>query len=226
VSDGPLTSAESLWGYPSRAESRWPAAFAVMIALGIQALLPDTITAGPRYIVPTLEILLLIPLMVANPGTLERTSRDTRLLSISLVGLVTVANLTSLALLVHELLKGKVSNGHALILAGVGIWLTLTIVFGLWYWEVDRGGPLARLSAEHDAPDFFFPQMENPGLAKGRWAPSFIDYLYVSLTNATAFSPTDTLPLTTRAKALMATQSVASLATIAIVGARAVNILK
>ena len=226
VSDGFGTSAESLWGYPSHGESRWPAAFAVVVALGIQALLPDKLTAGPRYIVPGLEILLLIPLMVANPTKLDRTSRDTRFLSVSLVGLVTLANLTSLGLLVRQLLKGTLSNGHALILAGVGIWLTLTIAFGLWYWEFDRGGPMARLAADHCAPDFFFPQMENPGLAEGRWAPSFLDYMYVSLTNATAFSPTDTLPLTTRAKALMATQSIASLATIAIVGARAVNILK
>jgi uncharacterized membrane protein len=226
MSDGYQTSAESLWGFPSPGESRWPAAIAVVVALAIQALLPDTITAGPRWVVPILEALLLVPLMIANPTQLTRTSRDMQTLSVALIGLVNAANLISLALLVHQLLKGKIANGHALILSGVGIWLTIVIVFGLWLWEVDRGGPMQRLSNKHAAPDLFFPQMENPGLAKGRWYPSFLDYLYVSLTNATAFSPTDTLPLTTRAKALMGIESVASLATVAIVGARAVNILK
>jgi hypothetical protein len=226
MSDGFGTSAESLWGYPSRDESRWPAATAVAVSLVIQTVLPDTVTAGPRYVVPALEALLLIPLMIANPTKLSRTSRDVRTLSVTLIALVNVANLTSLALLLHALLKGHVANGHALILAGVGIWFTNTIVFGLWFWELDRGGPMARLSQQHPPPDFFFPQMENPGLAEPRWAPSFIDYLYVSITNATAFSPTDTLPLTVRAKALMALEGIASLATIAIVGARAVNILR
>ena len=226
MSDGFQTSAESLWGYPSPGESRWPATLAVLVALVIQAVLPDTITVGPRYVIPALEVVLLIPLMIANPRKLDRTSRDMQTLSVALIGVVNAANLISLALLVHQLLKGRVSNGHALILSGVGIWLTIVIVFGLWFWELDRGGPWARLRTDHHAPDFFFPQMENPGFAKGRWTPTFLDYLYVSLTNATAFSPTDTLPLTTRAKALMGIESVASLATVAIVGARAVNILK
>ena len=226
MSDDAGTTAESIWGYPSIGESRWPAAAAVAVALAIQALLPDKLTFGPRYILPALEALLLIGLMVANPTKLDRTSRDMRILSLTLIGLVNLANLISLALLVHQLLGGHVSNGHALIRAGVGIWLTLTIVFGLWYWEMDRGGPMARLKANHAAPDFYFPQMENPGLAKGPWAPSFFDYMYTALTNSTAFSPTDSLPLTMRAKALMGIQGIASLATIAIVGARAVNILK
>src|SRR5438046_2438869 len=116
MSDDSGTTAESLWGYPSSGESRWPAAGAVLVALLIQVLLPDTLTAGPRYIVPALEVLLLIPLMAANRTKLTRTSRDTQILSVTLIGLLTAANLISLALLVHQLLKGRVSNGHALIL--------------------------------------------------------------------------------------------------------------
>jgi hypothetical protein len=119
-----------------------------------------------------------------------------------------------------------VSNGRLLIVSGAGVWLTNVIVFGLWYWEMDRGGPLKRRSEDHPAPDFLFPQMTNPGAARGRWSPVFLDYLYVSLTNAAAFSPTDTMPLTTRAKALMGAEGLASLATIGIVAARAVNILR
>jgi hypothetical protein len=99
------------------------------------------------------------------------------------------------------------------------------IVFGLWYWELDRGGPSARHDPHHREPDFLFPQMATPGSARPDWAPGFLDYLYVSFTNATAFSPTDTMPLTPLAKSLMAVQSAASLLTVALVAARAVNIL-
>ncbi len=226
MSDDVGTTAESLWGYPSSGESRWPATIALLVALVIQAVLPDRLTIGPRYVIPALEVALLVPLMIANPRRLDRASRDMQTLSVALIGVVNAANLISLGLLVRQLLKGRVSNGHALILAGVGVWLTTVIVFALWYWELDRGGPMARMSRDHRAPDLFFPQMENPGFSKGRWCPGFVDYLYVSLTNATAFSPTDTLPLTQRAKALMGIEGMASLATVAIVGARAVNILK
>jgi hypothetical protein len=99
------------------------------------------------------------------------------------------------------------------------------IVFGLWYWELDRGGPSARHDPHHREPDFLFPQMATPGAARPDWAPGFLDYLYVSFTNATAFSPTDTMPLTPLAKGLMGVQSAASLLTVALVAARAVNIL-
>ena len=104
------------------------------------------------------------------------------------------------------------------------IWLTNVIVFGLWYWELDRGGPATRQQASHRQPDFLFPQMSTPGSAPG-WTPAFVDYLYTSFTNATAFSPTDTMPLTVWAKLLFMVQSLASLVTVAVVISRAVNIL-
>jgi uncharacterized membrane protein len=99
------------------------------------------------------------------------------------------------------------------------------IVFGLWYFELDRGGPTKRHQQDHREPDFLFPQMATPGAGRPDWSPSFLDYLYVSFTNATAFSPTDTMPMTVAAKKLMGVQSVASLLTVALVAARAVNIL-
>jgi uncharacterized membrane protein len=137
-----------------------------------------------------------------------------------------VANVGSLLLLVHELLKpGNHMVGQRLIFSSASIWVTNVIVYALWYWELDRGGPQAREHERHRAPDFLFPQMVTAGCAPSDWAPQFIDYLYVAFTNATAFSPTDTMPLTPWAKTLMGIQSLVSLLTIVLVAARAVNIL-
>jgi uncharacterized membrane protein len=108
---------------------------------------------------------------------------------------------------------------------GGAIWITNVIIFALWYWELDRGGPVARSKAVHKYPDFMYPQMQAPDLAPEHWEPTFLDYLYVSFTNATAFSPTDTMPLSRWAKMLMMAQASVSLATVALVIARAVNIL-
>ena len=216
---------DALYGYASPGESRWPSAIAVAVALILQATLPGRLTIGPWWVIPGLEALLLIPLMVGNPSGLSRESRDMRLLSIALIALVNLANVISLGLLIRFLVDGSKTNGKQLILSAVGIWLTQVIVFGLWYWELDRGGPVDRTSPDHAAPDLLFTQMTNPGVDRRHWAPTLVDYLYVSLTNSTAFSPTDTMPLTVRAKALMSAQSLVSLATVAIVGARAVNIL-
>jgi uncharacterized membrane protein len=231
VTDEPPHEATSeadraLWGYPSPGESRWPATAAVTLALVLQAALPKRLTVGPSWVIPVLELCLVVPLIIANPSRLTATSRDMRKLSISLIALINAANITSLALLVDALVNGSKVNGKQLILAAVGIWFTQVIVFGMWYWEIDRGGPVARTTVGHAAPDLLFPQMENPKVSRHHWYPTLIDYMYVSLTNSTAFSPTDTMPLSVRSKLLMAAQSVVSLTTIAVVGARAVNILQ
>jgi uncharacterized membrane protein len=141
-----------------------------------------------------------------------------------LIALITIANVVSLTELIHSLLYVPKTAGRPLVYASVPIWLTNVIVFGLWYWELDRGGPAARQEPERRQSDFLFPQMSTPGSAPG-WVPSFLDYLYTSFTNATAFSPTDTMPLTPWAKLLMTLQSLASLLTVAVVVSRAVNIL-
>jgi hypothetical protein len=149
-----------------------------------------------------------------------------RLVSILLVGVIQISNLVSLVLLVDTLLHGaSKATGEALILEAGKIWLTNILVFGFWYWEMDRGGPGLRHQHTAHSPDFLFAQMTAPSVAPAEWLPSFPDYVYLAFTNATAFSPTDTLPLTTRAKSLMLAQALISLLTIALVAARAVNIL-
>jgi hypothetical protein len=132
----------------------------------------------------------------------------------------------SLVILLHQLVGGARLSGSELIFSAIQVWLTNVLIFGLWFWELDRGGPGRRSHpAEGERPaDFLFPQMSSPENAPG-WSPGFVDYLYVSFTNATAFSPTDAMPLTRRAKALMLVEALASLVTVARVAGRAVNIL-
>ena len=200
---------------------------AVLLAIGLQLVLPNRVIhgLGPRWLVPALEGVFAAALLVANPRHTRRDSGQVRLASLSLIALVNAANIVSLAELVALLVNGTSHTaGRSLVFASVPIWLTNVLVFGLWYWELDRDGPAARLCADHGPPDFLFPQMSTPAAAPG-WSPSFLDYLYTSFTNATAFSPTDTMPLSSWAKLLMMVQSFASLLTVALVFSRAVNIL-
>jgi uncharacterized membrane protein len=213
------------WGVPSADRSYWPARGAIVVATILYLFLPNELIPGPRWVVPGLEMAILLVLTTFTPHRTKQASPLRRVLVIALVALVTVANLINLGLLVHALLQGGVQNGRLLILASVGIWLTNVIVFGLWYFELDRGGPNQRHNPAHREPDFLFPQMSTPGAGRPDWSPSFLDYLYVSFTNAAAFSPTDTMPMTAAAKGLMGVQSAASLLTVALVAARAVNIL-
>ena len=145
----------------------------------------------------------------------------------SILGLVTLTYLVSLGLLVHYLITGGKVGGHALIGSGLVLWVTNVLLFSVLYWDLDRGGPLSRYQKTHPWPDFQFPQMENPKFTPmgDKWQPSFVDYLYTSLTNATAFSPTDTMPITETAKLLMGVQGTAAIVTLGLVVARAVNIL-
>lgn len=216
-----------MWGYQSAGETRWLACGAVVVALLLQWRLPEKLSLGPAWLLPVLEGVMLAILMIGNPAKLHAVTRDMRPVALSMVALMSGTNAVSLFLLIHNLLKGstETKNGRPLIYSAVSIWFTAVIAFALWFWEIDRGGPVKRCQIERDAPDFLFTQMSSPAVTKTQWAPTFIDYLYLSLTNSTAFSPTDVLPLTSRAKILMGLQSVASLATIAVVGARAVNIL-
>ena len=207
-------------------ESRWPAALAVIVAIVLQLRLPEDLSVGPSFAVPVIAVALLVPLIIANPRRFTPASRDTRTVSIALIAAMNVGNVSSLLLLLRRLLNGSTVGGRSLLLSAVGIWLTSLVVFALWFWEIDRGGPLARARSESSGPDLLFPQMSDPSLTVVPWTPRFGDYLFVSLTNSTAFSPTDALPLRIRMKVLMGAQSLASLATIAILGARAVNILK
>ena len=213
---------------PWQFEQRWPMRVALVAAIVLYATLPDRLAVpGPRFVVPALEGALLVAILALSPHRHHSTLPHVRAAALVLVGLVSSANITTLVLLSRELLTGSSAVGRDLVVAAIQIWLTNVIAFGFWYWELDRGGPVERLLPLHEqgAPDFLFPQMATPGWAPLRWRPVFADYLYLSFTNATAFSPTDTLPLSVAAKALMAVQSAASLITVALVAARAVNIL-
>jgi uncharacterized membrane protein len=220
---------EVAWGIPSHTEPRWPALLAVLAAMSLQLILPDDLIRylGNRALIPSLEGGLLLVLLIANPGHISKEESRLRIVGIALIALITVANLVSLIDLIHALLYQSAGHtgGRSLVYASVPIWLTNVIVFGLWYWELDRGGPATRQQPQHRQPDFLFPQMSTPGSAPG-WTPDFLDYLYTSFTNATAFSPTDTMPITAWAKLLMMLQSLASLVTVAVVVSRAVNILR
>ncbi len=198
----------------------------MLVAAGLQLVLPHSLTVGlgPRWVVPAVEGVLAVALTTADPWRRVESAR-LRVASVALIVVINVANVVALGELVHALLVGSPAGGRALIYSSLPIWLTNVIVFGLWYWELDRGGPSARLRADHRRPDFLFPQQGAPGAAPG-WTPGFVDYLYTSFTNATAFSPTDTMPLTPWAKLLMMLQALASLVTVALVVSRAVNILK
>jgi hypothetical protein len=214
------------WGERAQSEPRWPATLAVLASMALYFALPDKLIAGlgPRWLIPTLEGVLGASLIIANPRlTLE--SRRLRPVAITLIAFVNLANVVSLGELVHELLAAGVHSGRTLIYASVPVWVTNVLVFALWYWELDRGGPVARLELNRRRPDLLFPQMTAPDATSPDWSPKFIDYLFTSFTNATAFSPTDTMPLTPWAKMLFMVQSLASLLTVALVVSRAVNIL-
>ena len=213
--------------YPpvAAAESFWPAQATVLTAIALQLLLPPRLAAGPRWLLPALEGVLLIGLSVATPRQLEHEHTVRRRTALAITAIVSAANIYSLVALSNLLLRGSVSNGRELITSGVLIWLTNFLIFALWYWELDRGGPGRRAAGHDGAPDFLFPQMSDDRIEPIDWRPKFMDYLYVSLTNAMAFSPTDTMPLTGTAKGVMGTQSLVSLITIGLIVSRAVNIL-
>jgi hypothetical protein len=216
-----------IWQQATAGEQRLPVAAAIFVAIILQVALPNRLTFHPPWLLPALEGALLIGLVAANPRRIERESRALRVTSLILIAVISIDNVWSAGHLIRGLIDGTLgSNAGTLLASGASVYLTNVIAFGLWYWEFDRGGPVARMRGNDPYPDFLFPQMTGVGLAPPDWAPNFIDYLYISLTNATAFSPTDALPLTRWAKALMAVQAGVSLATVALVVARAVNILK
>ena len=217
------------WRRPTRGEHRWPVTVTVVVAIVLQIRLSDALTKPlPHLLLPLLEIALGVGLGVANPVRIERGGKVARAASIALIVLITAANATSAILLVHAILTGQKASATALLASGAAIWATNVIAFALWYWEFDRGGPVERTvgSTTMRPPDFLFPQMGlTPDLAPPDWEPHFVDYLYLSFTNATAFSPTDVMPLARWAKCTMAVQSGVALLVGVLVVARAINIL-
>jgi uncharacterized membrane protein len=206
-------------------EPHWPAALALIVCVGLYIVLPNRLVVGPQWVLPVLISLPLIPLLAKRHRRPDEAPW-VRQLTIGLIALITLANMVSVALLVHQLLIANVAQGRNLIYSAVSVWLTNVIVYGLWFWEVDRGGPHLRAGDGGGLPDIQFPQMENPTLAPANWRPKFFDYLYTSLANGTSFAPADAMPLSHRAKTLFAGETLVSLVTISVVAARAVNILK
>jgi hypothetical protein len=215
------------WLRQTGGEERLFVALAVFAAIVLQGLLPSRYGIRPRALIPALEFALLLGLFAINPRRINRQHPGLRAASLLLTALISAANAVSAALLINSILHPSrhSPSAAALLSTGASIYLTNIIAFGLWFWEFDRGGPAARTYAVRRFPDFLFPQMINPELTHPDWEPNFVDYLYVSFTNATAFSPTDTMPLSRWAKMLMLVQSAIAVATVALVIARAVNIL-
>lgn len=219
-------------------EPRLPAAIAVVSAIGLYALLPSALLLGPRFIVPILEALLFVPLVSANPRRMTVENTALRRTAIGLVLLIAATNASALILLVGQLIGGTAEHARQLLLAAAQIWLTNVLVFALAYWELDRGGPVTRTQTPRPrlpTADFRFPQDEDHdaigevarrSAAKSGWTPGFIDYLYVSVTNSSAFSPTDTMPLSPRVKILMSIESVSALMLSVLVIARGVSLLQ
>jgi hypothetical protein len=212
----------------NRHTRRWPASLAVLAVLVLQLLVPTQINALPRWVMPALGFLLLVPLVWTNPFHLRRDEPWLRSVELVLVAVLVAVNAFYLAGMIFFLNKGDADEGEVLVKSAVLIWVTNVVAFAVWYWEIDRGGPFARApehAREAERADLPFPQMtvDLPGWE--RWLPGFTDYLFVSFTAATAFSPTDTMPLSARTKMLMGVQSAIALLTVAVIAARAVNVL-
>jgi hypothetical protein len=223
-----LTGSEAGSADAPRGEKRWPMALTLVVAAALPFLLPPKFSLGPRWIIPLVEILLLVTLVVADPGRIDRRSSFVRALSIGLVALLVIGAAGVVARLVVDLIRGgpETNSPGQLIRVGSVILVYVIITFSFLYWELDSGGPESRARADPEFPDFAFPEHLNPHVAKPGWRPEFFDYLYLGFTNATAFSPTDVMPLARWAKLAMATQATACLAVVGLVNARAVNILK
>jgi uncharacterized membrane protein len=221
--DDPLASLEQ---QITKIDPVWAPQLVVLAAIALQLVLPNRLTIGPYWLLPAVEGLLLVGLAVVSPHPRMRHRPLRRGIAMGLIALVSAVNIYSLIELTLHLLHGGMVGGRPLIFSGVALWVTNVLLFGLWYWELDRGGPLERASRSRQTPDFLFPQMADAAkFTRPNWTPGLVDYLYLSFTNATAFSPTDTMPLSATAKTLMTAQSVVSLLIVVLVVARAVNIL-
>lgn len=213
-----------------RLEPRWPVALSISFFIAVTIVLrvyqPKRETLGPHWLVPAVEIALLVVLLLADPGRVTRRSRWLRPLAIVLVLALAAAALASTGVLIRDLIiGGKVTtSATALLASGALIWLGNVLVFGLLYWLLDSGGPLARYRGDRPYPDFAFSQQLSPELAPPGWRPQYVDYLVLGLTTSTAFSPTDVMPMRTWAKLTMALQSLIALTVVGLVIARAVNI--
>ncbi len=206
-------------------EHRWPASLALVVCAGLYVPLSHRLVVGPRWLLPALVVLPLIPLSLRWHRHPEG-AKWTRVLAISLVALITFTNVVSLILLINRVFSAANVDGRGLLYSAVSIWATNVIVFGLWFWELDRGGPHIRAGGDARSPDLQFPQMTAPTFDPQKWHPHFFDYLYTSFANGTSFAPADAMPLSYQMKSLFGVEALISFVTIAIIAGEAVNILR
>lgn len=210
-----------------RGERRWlPSAVALTLLL-LPLALPPSLRTAVSWIVPVVGIPLVVAIVAVDPGRIDRRSHVLRMLGIALTVVLVGAAIAASANLTIELLDGapQVSDATTLLWTGFLVWLDTNLTFALLYWQLDGGGPAQRLLSPQRYPDLAFPQHMNPSLAPPGWMPTFVDYLYLGLTNALAFSPTDVMPLRPWAKMAMASQAIVSVAILSLVIANAVNLL-
>lgn len=207
-------------------EPIWHVQIAVLAAIVLQLFLPDSFVFGSRYLLIVMEALLLVAMSFTTPKERIFQSISRRINVLLLIGLTSVANAYSLVEIARQLLQhGQITKGRDLVLTTLNIFLTNVIIFALWYWEMDGGGPGQRVASAKYDHDFLFPQNQHEDYRHPQWQPTFVDYLYVSSTNAMTFGPADTKPLSRRSKLLMLAQATISLVAIALVAARAISIL-
>ncbi|MFF0446389.1 hypothetical protein ACFYT4_08230 [Streptomyces sp. NPDC004609] len=208
-------------------EARWPMAGAVVAVMALTLLVPDDLRLGPPWLLPLVEGLLLVAQIAGDPGRIDSRSAALRTASIALVGVLALSSIWSTVRLVDDLLHGgpETDSATGLFQAGGIVWFSTVLTFSLLYFELDSGGPAARAHHMPTTPELAFPQQLSADLKAAQWRPRFIDYLYLGLTNSTAFSPTDVMPLAPWAKIAMAAQSLVSLLVLGLVIARAVNVL-
>lgn len=207
-------------------EPVWHVQLAVLAAIVLQLFLPDRFVFGSRYLLIGIEALLLVAMSFTTPKERIFRSIGRRINVFLLIFLTSAANAYSLIEITRQLLQnGQITRGRDLILTTLNIFLTNIIIFALWYWEMDGGGPGHRQAAAKHEHDFLFPQNQHEDYRHPDWSPTFVDYFYVSSTNAMTFGPADTKPLSRRAKMLMLMQATISLLAIALVAARAISIL-
>lgn len=216
------------WKRTTAPESRWPAFAAALVVIAGQTWVSSALDLRPVWLLPLVAAVLLAASVAVYIPDSETPSKLARGLSIGLVGVLVLANAASVVLLVRGVFLGSALQAGGLLLAGLALWVANLAVFALVYWELDGDGPEARSDGYPDYPDLVFPQQQpdQEGLAPADWKPMFPDYLYVSLTSATAFSPTDAMPYTWRAKLAMGLESSISFVVLALIVARAINIAR
>jgi hypothetical protein len=210
--------------HPIGRRELWHAQLVFLLAVILQFTLPAELRIGNRWIIAIIELLLIGGIGITAPRRHISFKGFNRTIAVLLIGVISFANITSLWLVINGLLNGSDVPGKHLVTAAFAIFITNIISFSLWYWEIDSPG-LTGVKRHDDDPKFDFPQMESQLKHYKDWEPTYFDYLYTSVTNSTAFSPTDTMPLTHFTKTLMGVQALIALLTVVLVTARAVNIL-